>query len=60
MTQYHTHYLQQCTTIGLKNIKLNAEYKLLNISEEEIPNVLKKVKNGEIKGINVTLPYKKS
>ena len=43
-----------------KKYKINAEYKLLNISEEEIPNVLKKVKNGEIKGINVTLPYKKS
>ena len=43
-----------------KKYKINAEYKLLNISEDEIPSIIKKVKNGEIKGINVTLPYKKS
>ena len=39
---------------------INAEYELLNISENEIQNVIDKIKKEEIKGINVTLPYKKS
>ena len=37
---------------------INAEYELLDIDENEIKNVIKRVKNKEIKGINVTLPYK--
>ena len=39
---------------------INAEYELLNINENEIQNVIDKIKKEEIKGINVTLPYKKS
>ena len=39
---------------------INAEYELLNINENEIQNVINKIKDKEIKGINVTLPYKKS
>ncbi len=39
--------------------KINAEYKLLDIKEDEIKNVINKIKDKEIKGINVTLPYKK-
>ena len=39
---------------------INAEYELLNISESEIPIIINKIKKKEIKGINVTLPYKKS
>lgn len=39
---------------------INAEYELLEIEEKEIKNVINKVKDKEIKGINVTLPYKKS
>ena len=39
---------------------INAEYQPLNINENEIEKVIGKVKDKEIKGINVTLPYKKS
>jgi len=39
---------------------INAEYELLNINESEIPIIINKIKKKEIKGINVTLPYKKS
>ncbi|MDC3152135.1 shikimate dehydrogenase [Pelagibacteraceae bacterium] len=43
-----------------KKYNINAEYELLNINESEIKNVIYKIKEKEIKGINVTLPYKKS
>ena len=39
---------------------INAEYQPLNINENEIRKCNNKIKNKEIKGINVTLPYKKS
>ncbi len=39
---------------------INAEYELLNIEENGIQSVINRIKNEEIKGINVTLPYKKS
>ena len=37
---------------------INAEYESLNIDENQIQDVIDKIKNKEIKGINVTLPYK--
>ena len=40
--------------------KINAEYELLDVNENEIQSVINKVRDKEIKGINVTLPYKKS
>ena len=40
--------------------KINAQYKLININKDEILNVINKIKEKEIKGINVTLPYKKT
>ena len=43
-----------------KKYNINAEYELFKINENEIPNVMEKIKNKEIKGINVTLPYKKT
>ena len=43
-----------------KKYNINAEYKSLNINKNEIKNVINKIKNKEIKGINVTLPYKQS
>ena len=42
-----------------KKYKINAEYELLDIDNSEIQNVINKIKNKEIKGINVTLPYKR-
>ena len=41
-----------------KKYKINAEYELLEIDKSEIQNVINKIKSKEIKGINVTLPYK--
>ena len=41
-----------------KKYKINAEYELLEIDKSEIQNVNNKIKSKEIKGINVTLPYK--
>tara|TARA_B100001057_G_scaffold484064_1_gene561600 strand:+ start:6247 stop:7077 length:831 start_codon:yes stop_codon:yes gene_type:complete len=43
-----------------KKYNINAEYELLNIEKNEIQNVIKKIKEKEIKGVNVTLPYKNS
>ena len=37
---------------------IEANYSLLNIKEEEIESVVKKIKSKELSGINVTLPYK--
>ena len=41
-----------------KKYKIEAEYKILEIDETEIKNVIDKVKEGILHGINVTLPYK--
>ncbi len=38
--------------------KIDADYSLLNISEKDIESVAKKVRNKELNGVNVTLPYK--
>ena len=43
-----------------KKYKINAQYKLININEDEIQNVINRIKEKEIKGVNVTLPYKKA
>ena len=40
--------------------KINAEYVMLDIKENEIQEVINQIKDKEIKGINVTLPYKKT
>ena len=41
-----------------KKYKINAEYELLQIDKSEIQNVVNRIKSKEIRGINVTLPYK--
>ncbi len=38
---------------------IDAEYELLNVTENQVQDVINKIKDKEIKGINVTLPYKK-
>ena len=43
-----------------KKYDINAEYDLLHLNESEIQGVINKIKEKKIKGINVTLPYKKS
>lgn len=42
-----------------RKYKIDAEYSLLPIKEDEIKNVIDKIRSDEISGINVTLPYKK-
>ncbi len=42
----------------LKKYQIDADYSLLHVDEMEIASVAKKIRNNEINGINVTLPYK--
>ena len=41
-----------------KKYNINAEYRLINAEEKDLESIIKKVKNRELDGINVTLPYK--
>ncbi len=38
--------------------KIDANYSILDIKEIELKNVIEKIKNKELDGINITLPYK--
>tara|TARA_Y200000002_G_scaffold344457_1_gene317692 strand:+ start:1119 stop:1940 length:822 start_codon:yes stop_codon:yes gene_type:complete len=38
--------------------KIEAEYSLLNIKEKDIESIAIKIRNKELSGINITLPYK--
>jgi len=42
-----------------KKYSIDAEYNLLEINENEIKDVIDKIKNKELDGLNITLPYKK-
>tara|TARA_B100000401_G_scaffold279066_1_gene190576 strand:+ start:393 stop:1217 length:825 start_codon:yes stop_codon:yes gene_type:complete len=37
---------------------IEADYSLLNIEEKDIGNILKKIRDKELNGVNITLPYK--
>lgn len=41
-----------------KKYKIHASYELCEINEDEIEKIINKIRNKEISGINVTLPYK--
>ena len=41
-----------------KKYNIKAEYSLLNIKEKDLENVASKIRNRELSGLNVTLPYK--
>ena len=41
-----------------KKYKIDATYSIIDIKEKDLVSVVKKVKNGTLKGVNVTLPYK--
>ncbi len=43
-----------------KKYNIDAEYSLMEIKESQIADVIKKLKEKELKGINVTLPFKRS
>ena len=38
--------------------KLNARYSIIEIEDSELPDVIKKIKNKDLDGLNVTLPFK--
>ena len=42
-----------------KKYNIPAEYSLMETEEEDLEEMVKKVKEGELSGINITLPYKK-
>ncbi len=41
-----------------KKYKIDAEYSLLSVKENEIKIIIDKIKNKKLNGINITLPYK--
>ena len=41
-----------------KKYSINAEYTLLDVKENELENITKKIRAKELDGINITLPYK--
>ena len=41
-----------------KKYKIEAEYSLLSVKEKDIESIAARVRNGELSGLNVTLPYK--
>ena len=41
-----------------KTLNIRAEYKTIRIKNEELPDIIQKIKNGKLDGINVTIPYK--
>ena len=41
-----------------KKYKIDAEYSLLEVEESDLIKTIKKIKNEELFGINITLPYK--
>lgn len=41
-----------------KDMNIEATYELLEVSKEELPNAIKKLRSDEFQGFNVTIPYK--
>ena len=41
-----------------KKYKIHADYEIIEATNEELPEIIKKIKNGDLTGINVTLPFK--
>lgn len=41
-----------------KELGIKAQYDLIELSKEKIPEIMDKIRNGEISGVNVTIPYK--
>lgn len=44
----------------IEKYSLRAKYRKLQITEKEIPAIINKVKAGDIEGLNITIPYKKT
>ena len=43
-----------------KKYKITADYSHIEIEHNEIKGIIKKIRNGELQGINVTIPYKEA
>jgi shikimate dehydrogenase len=43
-----------------KKYKISAHYSLIEVELNEIESILKKIRNNELQGINVTVPYKQA
>ena len=41
-----------------KKYKIDAEYSILEIKDNELVNIIEKIKNSKLNGINITLPFK--
>ena len=41
-----------------KKYKIDAHYSIIEIKENELPNIINKIKNKDLYGINITLPFK--
>ena len=42
----------------IEKYKIDATYSIIEAEEKDLPNIVKKIKNKSLSGINVTLPYK--
>ncbi|SVC59655.1 uncharacterized protein METZ01_LOCUS312509, partial [marine metagenome] len=42
------------------SLKLDAEYEKIKVSKNELPQIIKKMKNGGLDGVNITIPYKET
>ncbi len=41
-----------------KKYKIDASYSIIDTKEGELPDIVKRIKDKELSGINITLPYK--
>ena len=42
-----------------KKYNINADYSIIDVKDEnQLPRIIKQIRNREISGINITLPYK--
>ena len=41
-----------------KKYSINADYEIIEADDKELPEIIKKIKQGDYAGINVTLPFK--
>ena len=41
-----------------KKYNINAEYEIIEVDDKKLPDIIKKIKQGDYAGINVTLPFK--
>ena len=42
------------------SLNIDAEYKKIKLEENELPQIIQKVQNSELDGINITIPYKET